>query len=535
MQFRPEQFLFLIISLAFGTFSAEAQVTAEKVSGGFCMLNRCDALIVSNSRYENLQQTLRASDSGSRKVETSLRALGFNVIYVENAEKAELVSELERFQKIPDSRLSLIYYVGIGTAFGDRKYIAPADAMAEAATDPERGDELLLSVGELFHSHPSQNSNINIINAAFQDPKSKGLQVVRGSDETLAVDVFGDAETVFLYSADVGEPSFDTDVFATKLSEALKKPGDIIRALAQLREAVAVSSGLAQYPEIRLRNVKGEPLCLVDCSVDDSNSGNIAADRLRELEEHPCDGDFSMASDTRKRYALLIGNNGYITSAWGRLSEPTISTKTLSNALSQSGFQVRTCTNLKLDKLKSEIADFHALLQQQTDPDTTQENQPVAFFYFSGHGAADPTSQVNYLIPTDSEADTANRLRGEAVSIDWLADGFTEASGQVMLVVDACRNALKHASNKSGAKGMVRFQSRPNILFAAATRPGEVAWEESGYGTVLADRILEKNGRSESEVGLVFRDVGTKVYYETNGKQQPITEGALRGRFFFQD
>ena len=104
----------------------------------------------------------------------------------------------------------------------------------------------------------------------------------------------------------------------------------------------------------------------------------------------------------------------------------------------------------------------------------------------------------------------------------------------MIMVIDACRNALKFSIERNGSKGLVPFRRRPNLYIASATQPGEVASEKSGYAQYLADRIMASGPVYESEVDLVFRDVGQQVYVATNGKQRPMTEGYFNGRFYFQ-
>ena len=104
-----------------------------------------------------------------------------------------------------------------------------------------------------------------------------------------------------------------------------------------------------------------------------------------------------------------------------------------------------------------------------------------------------------------------------------------------MVVIDACRDALKNSDDKSGNKGLRPFAPHSNIFIASATMPGDVAKQDSGYAKFLADRItLPVENVYESEVGVVFRDVGEQVENETGGEQRPEITGKFSGRFFFQ-
>jgi uncharacterized caspase-like protein len=182
--------------------------------------------------------------------------------------------------------------------------------------------------------------------------------------------------------------------------------------------------------------------------------------------------------------------------------------------------------------MRSEIDAFQSFYQQRVE-NTGNDITPAAFFYFSGHGAAD--QQTNYMIPTDSKADEADELPEDTISIDQFTSRFPDAGAQIMVVIDACRNALKNSEDKSGHKGLQPFLPRPNMIIASATMPGELAKQDSGYAKFLADRITQAvDNIYESDVEFVFRDVGNSVETATRGQQRPDTTGTFSGRFFFQ-
>lgn len=533
------RFLFLTpLFIVFLSFAALAQSDqAAEASPNYCETTKCSAMVIAVSDYDRPLGSLTYSEQGARRVEDSLASSGFDVVSLYDPTRTEIINALFEFGTREDVDISLIYFVGNGGAFGDKKFIAPTDA-SFASDDEDETIGSLLSVTELYSAQPGTSLRINVMNTAFvpsSDTSKSLIPVPKNDDENYFDGVGSDVETLYLFSAQPGEPSFDSLAFPVALASALEQPGDLIRAFARLRDEVGVASRMAQFPELRMQGVQSRSICLITCIVETDTQSVSVAQQLKTLEDGVCEGEFSNEGVARGRLALLIGNNGYRTPAWSKLSEPVRDAETLSVALTSAGFQVRKCLNLGLDKLDDEILEFKKALSQQADDIPSDEGEPpTAFFYFSGHGAADSENGINYLIPTDSKAESADTLRGEAVSTERIIEGLNTTEARMIMVIDACRNALKYSIERSGSKGLVPFRRRPNLYIASATQPGEVASEKSGYAQYLADRIMASGPVYESEVDLVFRDVGQQVYVATNGKQRPMTEGYFNGRFYFQ-
>src|SRR5262249_33677336 len=97
------------------------------------------------------------------------------------------------------------------------------------------------------------------------------------------------------------------------------------------------------------------------------------------------------AALAEKRVALLIGNEAYA-SVIGRLANPRNDVALLEQALKGLGFEVVTVPDAGLGALHQAI-NTYARRAQAAGPSA------VGFFYYSGHGASDGTT--NYLIPVD--------------------------------------------------------------------------------------------------------------------------------------
>jgi hypothetical protein len=93
------------------------------------------------------------------------------------------------------------------------------------------------------------------------------------------------------------------------------------------------------------------------------------------------------------RIALLIGNQAY-TPKVGALRNPHEDVALVAAALKQLGFQVTILKDAGYRDLDVAIKRFIADVR-------SKGRGAISFFYYSGHGAANPDTQINYLIPVD--------------------------------------------------------------------------------------------------------------------------------------
>src|SRR5262245_41636838 len=93
------------------------------------------------------------------------------------------------------------------------------------------------------------------------------------------------------------------------------------------------------------------------------------------------------------RLALVIGNQGYSTKV-GPLRNPHNDVNLVEASLKQLGFKV---TVLRDASYKAMDIAFKRYV---TEVRRAGRNA-LSFFYYSGHGVANPETQINYLIPVD--------------------------------------------------------------------------------------------------------------------------------------
>jgi uncharacterized caspase-like protein len=197
------------------------------------------------------------------------------------------------------------------------------------------------------------------------------------------------------------------------------------------------------------------------------------------------------AAQAEKRIALLIGNQGYAPEV-GRLSNPNNDVALLEGVLKHLGFDVTTVRDAGLAGLHQAV-NTHVRRVRQSGPDA------VGFFYYSGHGAADGTT--NYLIPVDVKTIDDDQLWDQSLRLTEITRKLKDEAGNAthFVVFDACRNTLKLRKTGTKAivqsKGFVPVSQESGMLIAYATAEGALASDvgtgAGPYATVLADEVVK--------------------------------------------
>jgi hypothetical protein len=157
----------------------------------------------------------------------------------------------------------------------------------------------------------------------------------------------------------------------------------------------------------------------------------------------------------------------------------------------------------------------------------------VAFFYYSGHGAADRTDRgENYLIPVGAKITLARQLPILGVSLTEITKSLERVPAKArFVVVDACRNVAFTKGIKDAHKGFVAERRLDGIIVAFATRPGETAEDNNIYAGALAS-VLPTPGLTAEQV---FKETQLKVADLSRGQQIPWIEDELLTRFRFKE
>ena len=138
-------------------------------------------------------------------------------------------------------------------------------------------------------------------------------------------------------------------------------------------------------------------------------------------------------AQAEKRIALLIGNQGY-SAKIGALKNPHADIGLVGTALRSLDFKV---TEIK-------DADYKAVdtaIKRHIQAVRREGEGTISFVYYSGHGAADPDTKINYLIPVDVTSAEDESLWINSLNLNNIIENLREQAPAAThyVVFDACR------------------------------------------------------------------------------------------------
>jgi len=122
-----------------------------------------------------------------------------------------------------------------------------------------------------------------------------------------------------------------------------------------------------------------------------------------------------------------------------------------------------------------------------------------------------------------------------SLNLNELLQRLDEAKAGVrLLLVDACRDNPYSRGFRSSARGLARVEGAPSgTLMHFATKPGGVADDGNGSNGLYTTELLKHLGTPGLPVESMLKRVASGVRQASGGQQQPWTEGALDGEFYF--
>src|SRR5215470_16694689 len=229
------------------------------------------------------------------------------------------------------------------------------------------------------------------------------------------------------------------------------------------------------------------------------------------------------AAQAEKRIALLIGNQAYASDI-GPLKNPHKDIRVVAAALAKVGLErITQIKDANRNQILGAIHDF-------ADQLGAAGEDPVGFFYYSGHGLA--VAGDNFIVPINVKAMTRRDLDVSGVKLDDILDILNDKAPQAahFVIFDACRNTL---GGTRGGKGFVPAVEKAGALIGFSTAPGATASDQGQdggpYATALAAELVVP-GRSHSDV---FFEVRTRVATASRHEQIPWTQDGLLRRITF--
>ena len=161
----------------------------------------------------------------------------------------------------------------------------------------------------------------------------------------------------------------------------------------------------------------------------------------------------------------------------------------------------------------------------------------TGFFYYSGHGAANQETRVNYLIPVDVTSIDSSELWDSAVRLEEIIDKLKTGAPNAnhFVIFDACRNTLRLSKPGTKAilqsKGFEPIRKVQGMLIAYATAEGQTASDGDSTSGPYAKALSEELIKPGIEAVTMFRAVQLSVFRK-NGQDPWLTYGKLPEFFF---
>ena len=218
---------------------------------------------------------------------------------------------------------------------------------------------------------------------------------------------------------------------------------------------------------------------------------------------------FADGAAAQSRFALVIGNQAYKEGV-GPLRNPHNDVALIAGTLNRLGFKVTVIKDAGYKSIDTALKT-HIQQVRRAGKDT------ISFFYYSGHGASDPETRINYLIPVDVEsADDANLWTNSFELNDIVSKLREQASEATHYVVfDACRDELRltrQGKKALGAeKGFTPVNTVTGVMIAYATAPGRTASDVGQRAGPYASALAEEMSKPGVEAVTMFRNVQLKV------------------------
>ena len=211
------------------------------------------ALVIGNATYE-AGGTLANPVNDARLIRSTLEQLDFDVVYRENANKAEMEKAIQQFTdrlaKAGSQGVGLVYYAGHGMQSGGENYLLPVDIrLVEKPTSV-----FTACAGDVLAQMDSTNAPVKIVilDACRDNPfaNSFGAGMPRG----LAEVSLGSTEFFVLYAATAGNVAMDgrgaNSPFALALASRLGTPNsDLSDAFQLVTNDVSIATGNHQRPD----------------------------------------------------------------------------------------------------------------------------------------------------------------------------------------------------------------------------------------------------------------------------------------------
>ena len=226
-----------------------------------------------------------------------------------------------------------------------------------------------------------------------------------------------------------------------------------------------------------------------------------------------------------KRHALLIGNQAYDASV-GVLKNPHNDIELVAEALRKQRFEI--LPSVKDAKRAAILGAVRELVARLNSAGAGA----IGFLYYSGHGAAEKDTNINYIIPVDAKNPGSTLFWDESLKIDDVIRLLEGARSAVKFIVfDACRNELQMPI-RGASKGLLPVAEQRGFFVAYSAAPGQTALDGSGSSSPYAAALTKELVRPGLDHLNLFQNVKEDVISITSGSQHPWESNGLTRRVY---
>jgi WD40 repeat protein len=226
------------------------------------------------------------------------------------------------------------------------------------------------------------------------------------------------------------------------------------------------------------------------------------------------------------RVALVMGVGDYAKAP--PLRNPKNDAACLADKLTRLGFAVTLITDETQNTLLQAIEQFNDALASAA----------VGFVFFAGHGVQ--IGGDNYLLPKDCEVDGELKLKGSAIPLTFILDGFTRTQKVGIIFLDCCRD--NPFAGRSGSRslrgeyrGLAKVEAPRGTFIAFSTAPGLTASDgvDGALNSPFTGSLLNHIETPDERISDLMLTVRNEVHRMTGEKQWPWEHSSLLQPFAF--
>lgn len=204
------------------------------------------ALVIGNAGYP--ASLLRQPVNNARAIATTLRTLGFDVLVLENANRADMLGAIREFgDRLRRAPTGLFYYAGYALQVSGRNYLVPVDADPKSDADVDAATVALATVIEVM-PNAAHRTNVLVLDACRDHPFAGRFHGSRG----LVAEVPPEGSLI-AYAARPGRVAVEGDgpvsIYTAALVDAMRLPAQHVEEIfKRVRHAVRSAPERAQTP-----------------------------------------------------------------------------------------------------------------------------------------------------------------------------------------------------------------------------------------------------------------------------------------------